>query len=93
MTIDLQKLYQTNDVIDTMKETLIALEPELAKKSIAVAELMKNLAKEQKSADKVRVTVKGDEETAKVCTIHLKPNPFLQYVIAFSRLRQMKLKC
>ncbi|ERL87542.1 hypothetical protein D910_04933 [Dendroctonus ponderosae] len=61
----LQKLYQTNDVIDTMKETLIALEPELAKKSIAVAELMKNLAKEQKSADKVRVTVKGDEETAK----------------------------
>jgi len=49
-----------------MKETLIALEPELAKKSIAVEELMKNLAKEQKSADKVRVTVKADEENAKV---------------------------
>ncbi|XP_050294811.1 dynein axonemal heavy chain 6 [Anthonomus grandis grandis] len=62
----LQKLYETNDVIDSMKETLIALEPELAKKSIAVAELMKNLAKEQKSADKVRVTVKTDEEHAKI---------------------------
>lgn len=49
-----------------MKETLIALEPELAKKSIAVAELMKNLAKEQTQADKVRVTVKSDEENAKV---------------------------
>lgn len=49
-----------------MKETLIALEPELAKKSVAVEELMKNLAKEQKSADKVRVTVKADEENAKV---------------------------
>ncbi|XP_076263714.1 dynein heavy chain at 16F [Rhynchophorus ferrugineus] len=62
----LKKLYETNSVIDTMKETLIALEPELAKKSIAVAELMKNLAKEQKQADKVRVTVKSDEEHAKV---------------------------
>ena len=49
-----------------MKATLLALEPELAKKSIAVAELMKNLAKEQKQADKVRVTVKSDEENAKV---------------------------
>lgn len=49
-----------------MKETLIALEPELAKKSIAVADLMQHLAKEQKQADKVRVIVKGDEEVAKV---------------------------
>lgn len=49
-----------------MKETLIALEPELAKKSVAVVELMNNLAIEQKQADKVRVTVKADEEVAKV---------------------------
>lgn len=62
----LTKIYETNSVIDSMKETLIALEPELAKKSIVVADLMKNLAKEQKSADKVRVVVKADEEVAKV---------------------------
>ncbi|XP_066151500.1 dynein axonemal heavy chain 6 [Euwallacea fornicatus] len=61
----LYKLYETNNVIDTMKKTLIALEPELTKKSIAVEELMKNLTKEQKSADKVRTTVKEDEENAK----------------------------
>ncbi|XP_066254312.1 dynein axonemal heavy chain 6 [Euwallacea similis] len=65
ITNGLHKLYETNNVIDTMKETLIILEPELAKKSIAVEELMKNLAKEQKSADKVRTTVKKDEENAK----------------------------
>lgn len=66
-----QKLYETNEVIDVMKETLIALEPELAKKSIAVAELMQNLGKEQKQADKVRVIVKGDEEVAKVSATHI----------------------
>ncbi|KAJ8943600.1 hypothetical protein NQ318_006602 [Aromia moschata] len=62
----LQKIYETNSVIDSMKETLIALEPELAKKSKAVEELMVFLEKEQKAADKVRTTVKGDEEVAKV---------------------------
>lgn len=49
-----------------MKQTLMILEPELAKKSVAVAELMKNLANEQKQADKVRNVVKTDEEAAKV---------------------------
>lgn len=62
----LQKLYETNSVIDSMKATLQAMEPELAKKSIAVAELMKNLAVEQKQADKVRIIVKKDEDEAKV---------------------------
>lgn len=52
-----------------MKEYLKALEPELAKKSIAVAALMENLAKEQVQADKVRVVVKKDEEFATVCKI------------------------
>lgn len=49
-----------------MKEELTEMEPKLAAKSAAVAELMKNLAKEQKQADKVRNIVKGDEEIAKV---------------------------
>lgn len=62
----LKKLYETNSVIDSMKATLQAMEPELAKKSVAVAELMKNLAVEQKQADKVRVIVKKDEDEAKV---------------------------
>ncbi|KAJ8983473.1 hypothetical protein NQ317_014931 [Molorchus minor] len=62
----LQKIYETNSVIDSMKETLIALEPELQQKSKAVEELMIHLEKEQKSADKVRFVVKGDEEVAKV---------------------------
>ncbi|KAK9722971.1 AAA+ lid domain [Popillia japonica] len=62
----LTKLYETNSVIDSMKQTLMILEPELAKKSVAVAELMKNLANEQKQADKVRNVVKTDEEAAKV---------------------------
>ncbi|GJQ70897.1 hypothetical protein Trydic_g814 [Trypoxylus dichotomus] len=62
----LTKLYETNTVIDSMKETLMILEPELAKKSVAVAELMKNLANEQKQADKVRNVVKTDEEAAKI---------------------------
>lgn len=51
-----------------MKLTLIALEPELARKQIDVAELMVHLGKEQKQADKVRAVVKGDEEVAKVST-------------------------
>ncbi|XP_022919976.1 dynein axonemal heavy chain 6 [Onthophagus taurus] len=62
----LKKLYETNSVIDSMKETLQVLEPQLVKKSAAVAELMKHLATEQKSADKVRDYVKADEAVAKV---------------------------
>lgn len=59
-------MYETNSVIDSMKETLQAMEPELAKKSAAVADLMKNLTSETKEADKVRTTVKKDEDEAKV---------------------------
>ncbi|XP_057658316.1 dynein axonemal heavy chain 6 isoform X1 [Diorhabda carinulata] len=62
----LKKLYETNEVIDSMKETLTALEPVLAQKSVAVEELMVYLGKEQTQADKVRVVVKADEEVAKV---------------------------
>lgn len=62
----LKKLYETNSVIDVMKEELTEMEPKLVAKSAAVAELMKNLTQEQKQADKVRNVVKGDEEVAKV---------------------------
>ncbi|EEZ99537.1 Dynein heavy chain, cytoplasmic-like Protein [Tribolium castaneum] len=61
----LQKLYETNSVIETMKETLIELEPVLAEKSVAVDELMSDLTTEQHQADKVRAIVKYDEEIAK----------------------------
>lgn len=49
-----------------MKEELTEMEPKLAAKSIAVAELLKYLTKEQAQADKVRTFVKADEEIAKV---------------------------
>lgn len=49
-----------------MRETLRQMEPKLAKKSVAVAELMKNLDNEKRQADKVRSTVMVDEENAKV---------------------------
>jgi hypothetical protein len=42
-------LYETNAVIQTMKDTLTALEPVLTEKSIAVDDLMTNLTKEQKT--------------------------------------------
>lgn len=49
-----------------MKAELTAMEPILAQKSIAVADLMKTLEKEKKQADTVRVIVKADEDSAKV---------------------------
>lgn len=49
-----------------MKAELTEMEPKLAAKSVAVAELLKNLTKEQSQADKVRNIVKADEEVAKV---------------------------
>ncbi|KAK4872624.1 hypothetical protein RN001_014653 [Aquatica leii] len=61
----LHKIYETNDVIDTMKEELSAMEPILAEKSVAIAELMVSLAIQQEQADKVRERVKKDEDSAK----------------------------
>lgn len=63
-----------------MKEELTEMEPKLVAKSAAVAELMKNLAKEQKQADKVRTVVKGDEEVAKVCLVTSLPKPPLNVI-------------
>lgn len=62
----LKKLYETNAIVDTMKEELIAFEPKLQAKSEATATLMKHLAKEQAAADQVRQVVLADEAVAKV---------------------------
>ncbi|XP_068083916.1 dynein axonemal heavy chain 6 [Anabrus simplex] len=62
----LQKLYETNDVVDKMKDELTALEPELKKKNADTEELMKYLVKEQAQADKVRQVVAADEAVVKV---------------------------
>lgn len=60
----LNKIYETNDMIDEMKIMLTDLKPQLAQKSVDVENLMKNLVVEQASADKVRVVVKADEAAA-----------------------------
>jgi hypothetical protein len=49
-----------------MKAEFVALEPELKERSVATAELMKNLVKEQSQADKVRQIVLSDEAVVKV---------------------------
>ncbi|KAK5640059.1 hypothetical protein RI129_010870 [Pyrocoelia pectoralis] len=61
----LKKLYETNDIIDAMKEELTAMEPILAEKSVAIAKLMVTLTAQQEQADKVRTVVKADEDSAK----------------------------
>lgn len=62
----LQKLNETNLLVDKMKVELIAFEPKLKAKSEATKALMTNLAKEQAAADKVRKVVLSDEAVAKV---------------------------
>jgi hypothetical protein len=49
-----------------MKAEFVALEPELKERSVATAELMKQLVKEQSLADKVRQIVLSDEAVVKV---------------------------
>ena len=62
----LQKLFETNSVVDKLKMELVTLEPELEEKSTATAELMERLVKEQSMADKVRQIVLTDEAMVKV---------------------------
>jgi hypothetical protein len=52
-----------------MKAEFLALEPELKERSVATAELMKNLVKEQSQADKVRQIVLSDEAVVKVSAV------------------------
>lgn len=49
----LAKLYQTNDLVDSMKKELVALEPELKQKSADTANLMERLKVDQALADEV----------------------------------------
>lgn len=49
-----------------MKADLVALEPELMKKSAAAAHLMKHLLKQQSQADKLRQIVLSEEAVVKV---------------------------
>ncbi|KAF5287317.1 hypothetical protein FQR65_LT02190 [Abscondita terminalis] len=62
----LNKIYETNDVIDSMKEELKAMEPILAQKSEAIAKLMVSLKTQKIQADKVQERVKNDEDAAKI---------------------------
>lgn len=52
----LKKILETNMLVDKMKKELIALEPELKKKSEDTNNLMERLVVDQEAADKVRVT-------------------------------------
>ncbi|KAF0301061.1 Dynein heavy chain 6, axonemal [Amphibalanus amphitrite] len=62
----LKKLKETNSLVDTMSVELVALEPELKKKSADTELLMERLAKDQSAADKVREVVQVEEAAAKV---------------------------
>lgn len=52
-----------------MEEELHLLEPQLAEKSVLLAELMKQLAVEQAKGEKVRVVVRKDESAAQVIIV------------------------
>ncbi|CAL1541921.1 unnamed protein product [Lymnaea stagnalis] len=62
----LTKLLETNTLVDSMKKELIALEPELKKKSADTQKLMEDLVVDQEKADQVRKVVMEDEAVAKV---------------------------
>ena len=47
------KLLETNELVDTMKKELVALEPELKKKSEDTNVLMERLVVDQEKADQV----------------------------------------
>lgn len=57
----LTKLLETNDLVDTMKVNLSALEPILKQKSIDVDALMEKLAVDQEKADEVNVALREDD--------------------------------
>ena len=61
----LEKLLDTNVLVDKMKKELVALEPELKKKSEDTNILMEKLVVDQEEADKVRKVVLEDEAIAK----------------------------
>jgi dynein heavy chain, axonemal len=52
----LKKLEETNVLVDEMQKELVALEPQLKKKSEETAKLMEALAVDQEKADEVRTS-------------------------------------
>ncbi|KAK0176317.1 hypothetical protein PV328_000464 [Microctonus aethiopoides] len=61
----LNKLYETREMVATMKKELIVLAPELKTSSEEVTKLMKVVVKQQGECDKVRAIVADDEAIAK----------------------------
>lgn len=62
----LQKLTETNALVDNMKLELADLQPVLEAKSKATAELLKKVAADQLEAEKVKVNVGKDEAEVKI---------------------------
>ncbi|CAH1788942.1 unnamed protein product [Owenia fusiformis] len=62
----LLKINETNELVKKMDVELVALQPELKKKSAATEELMEKLSVDQEKADAVRKVVMEDEAVAKV---------------------------
>ncbi|KAL8568337.1 Dynein heavy chain 6, axonemal [Nucella lapillus] len=62
----LVKLLETNELVDNMKKELVALEPELKKKSEDTQTIMERLVIDQEKADAVRKVVVEDEAVATV---------------------------
>lgn len=61
----LTKLLETNELVDKMQVELVALEPELKKKSTDTEALMERLVVDQEKADQVKNVVMEDEALAK----------------------------
>ncbi|CAI9733108.1 dynein heavy chain 6, axonemal-like isoform X2 [Octopus vulgaris] len=61
----LDKIQETNDLVDRMKKELVALEPELKEKSANTIALLENLVVDQDAADKVKKDVMVNEAIAK----------------------------
>ena len=55
----LKKLEETNVLVDEMQVELVALEPQLKKKSDETAKLMETLAVDQEKADEVGASSQG----------------------------------
>ena len=62
----LDKIQETNVVIDEMQQTLTELEPELKEKSAATEALMIKLDKDKDEANAVREVVSEDERVANI---------------------------
>ena len=65
-SVGLQKLSETNELVENMQVELAELEPILKEKSQATEKLMEKLTVDQEEADKVRVKVEADEKVAKI---------------------------